>query len=403
MASADLHHLNEKLKESSDASLPQMSVVRNVQPETETLKAEISGDPGTRLVSIRHPYMSANSWIRCMPEVGTSMATQVVGNSKQVETWGYISHRLGEFVKKARKSDTFIYRQLRPGELEMMSSGRAYAHWSEDGDLTLNGGIVEQHLSQTELEHAGRAPTFKRHLDQHDPTVLAHEERFGLVKRPDTAKPYSFQKYMKDADAFQYEYGRWLRDDAGKDLISLHEGHLWDQTQQIKNGQTNRAVRLRRTIQHRQTGTLTFDVDEELNLIMTNTSKAKTTDLDFVRLNEIKISAKKLDFSVLATSSQSFTQSLTISTPKFRVSSFDVGFGAAPTLPAVLGPPLVTLVTSLVGPLLSVLGTLAAEGPSAHTIGLPATAITAASALSSIQGLIANAGNILSSEVKLTK
>lgn len=398
-SSLDLRNVNQQVDEQRGQDMPVRAVVHQVFPNQESMKVESFGRPGYLTMTVRHPYMSTNSWFRCMPEAGTSLVTQRIRQPRQPEIWGYISHRLGEQVQKARDSDKYIFRELRPGEMEALSSGRAYTHWSEDGNLSLQGGVIESVLSQTELEHTSRAPTHKRHLDQHEPNQLGHEERFGLVKRPDSSKPYSLQVYAKDGSDFQYEYGRWIKDDSGSDVISLHEGHLWDQNgNQIKNGQTNRKVRLRRTINHRSSGTFEIDVDEELNIVLNNSSKAKTTDLDFGRLNEIKISSKKFDLSVLKSSNQTFTQSLTIKSPKQRYNGTDIGFGPSPTQPAVLGTTLnSSVLTPLLSILLSLLGVIAADtNVTAATSGAAGTAITGVSTL------LSNLPNVLSQQVKFT-
>lgn len=396
----DLYFIRQKQEDRDRANHPVMAVVRQTQPETESVKVESYGEPGTSTVAVRHPYMGKNSWIRCMPESGTSVVTQMIRQPPQIELWGYISHRLGALVDKARDDNSTIYRQLREGEIEVISSGRAYSHYSEDGNLTQNGGIIEQHLSQTELEATVRAPTHKRQLDQHGPTELAHEERFGLVKRPDQQKPNALQVYLTDGDAYQYEYGRWLRDDEGKDLISLHEGHLYDASQQpIKNSLTNKEVRLRRYITHRSQGDMTFDIDQDLNMVLANSSKATTTDLDFGLKNDIKLTSQKLDLNILKSSNQIFAQSVTMRAPKFRANSPDVGFGAAPVQPAVLGT---TLTTNVLTPMTSMIS--AAMNVLSADPGLAPSSQNALAAMASGLSALSNSINsVLSTEVKFTK
>ncbi|KKN52886.1 hypothetical protein LCGC14_0607920 [marine sediment metagenome] len=396
----DLHEALEQQTDEQSAYVPAMGVVRSVQPENETVKIETYGEPGASASVIRHPYMGTNSWIRTMPETGTSVITQKIREPAQIEISGYISHRLGGMVRDAKEDEHLLFRELRQGEIEIMSPGYAYQHWSEEGNVTINGGIVELHLTQTELEARTRAPTHRRQLDQHGPTVLAHEERFGLVKRPDTAKPNSLQVYMKAGTDYQYEYGRWLQDDEGKDLISLHEGHLYDAQQQpIKNGQTNRAVRLRRHIAHRKTGDLTFDVDEELNIVLQNTSKAKTTDLDFGLKNDIKISSKKLDFNVVQSSNQIFGTSFTVRAPKMQLNSPSVGFGAVPVQPAVLGT---ALTTTVLGPMVGLMqagfSVLLAD-PALS----PTTKTTIQNLVTSMGSVAGAISTVLSTEVRFTK
>lgn len=398
----DLRHINEREEDQRDRSRPVRGVVSSVQTETETVKIDVFQEPGRATAAIRHPYMGVNSWIRTMPEPGTSVVTQWLKEPQQIEIWGYISRRLGELVQKAQTDDKVIFRRLRPGEVEVMSSGRAYTHWSEDGNLTQMGGVVEHHLSQTELEATTRAPTHRRQLDQHDPTELAYEERFGLVKRPDLLKPAALQRYMKDELLqYQYEYGRWLRDDAGQDLTSLHEGHLFDDNGlQVKNTQTNRRVRLRRVVAGRQLGSLTLDVDEDLNVLFSNSTTAQTTNLDFGLQNTVKVSSRKLDFDVLQSSNQNYTQSLTVRAGQIRFNSTSTGFGFAPAQPAVLGPPLTgAVLTPLIAAVESAFLVLStdnalADKPTKETLkGLAKT----------LNGLTAALPSTLSSEVLLTR
>jgi len=383
------------------AHIPVRGVVRSVQPEIETVKVEMYGEPGTTSMTVRHPFMGRNSWIRAMPEAGVKVVTQKIREPSQAEIWGYVDHHQGGLVKQAQDdSNNLIFRELRPGEIEVMTPQYAYQHFSEDGDLSALGGIVEHNLMQTELELTSRSPTYKRQLDQNDPTELAHEERFGLVKRADTEKPYSRQVYLKSGDQFQYEYGRWIRDDEGKDLINLHEGHLYDASQQpIKNSQTNKALRLRRYVAHRQQGDLTFDIDEELNMILRNTSKAKTTDLDFGPKNDVKVTSKKLDFSVVQSSTQKYGTSLTFRSPKVQVNSSSVGFGSAPSQPAVLGTALTTtILTPLISMMQSATSILAAD---TNLSGASQAALATLSVgLGSLSGSMSS---VLSTEVRFTR
>jgi len=399
----DLREIYQKQNEDRSLELPARGVVQSVQPETETVKIETYGTPGIAKCAIRHPYMGINSWIRTMPEVGTAVVTQKIREPSQVETWGYLSHRLGGLIQDAAKDDdnNIIFRQLRPGEIEIMSIGRAYQHWSEEGNISINGGIIEHHLAQTDLEIRSRAPTHQRQLDQHDPTVLAHEERFGLVKRPDTSKPNALQVYMKDGSNYQYEYGRWLRDDAGKDLIALHEGHLYDAAQKpIKNGQTNKGVRLRRFIAHRTAGNLTFDVDEELNIILANSSKAKTTDLDFGSLNEVKVTSKKFDLNVTQSSNQIFGISMTMRSPKMQFNSPSVSFGSAATQPAVLGT---ALVSSVLGPTIGLMQSGFTALLADPALAAQPTKQTLQGLINSMNSLLGSLSTVLSTEVLFTK
>jgi len=392
----DAHLAN---REQLRLSQPTAGIIKTVFPEAETFDAEVSGQNGSANITVSHPYFGVNSWLRCMPEVGTTILAQKSEEPAQQQLMGYVARRQGELVKKSlNNEDTYLFRELRPGEIEAQSVGRAYAHWSEDGDILMLAGLLEHRLSRTQQESTTYAPTHRRRLPRHDPTLLAHEERFGAVKRKDSSKPYSLQEYKQDGTNYQYEYGRWIYDDAGKMVSMLHEGHTYDESgNQIKQGKTNRLVRLRRSVGHRQTGTITFDVDEDLNLVLVNTSKAKTTDLDFGGQNKIKLAAKQLNFNISQSSTQSFTNSLTFKAAKIRANSTDVGFGSAPTQPAVLGN---NLSSTLLTPMIQILATTLQVAAADPALSVASGAFSAAS--SSLSALTSNISGILSSQVKLT-
>lgn len=401
LTSTTLREIHRQRQEEQDFRRPVRGIVRSVQTETETVKVESFQRYGSQTLGIRHPFVGKSSWLRCMPETGTSVITQHIAEPDQLEVWGYMSRRLGGLLQQSRKNEDIIFRQLRPGEMEAMSVGRAYTHWSEDGNITLLGGVVEQHLSQVELEATTRSPTHKRQLDQHNPTALGYEERFGVVKRPDFLKPASTQVYVKDLTTFQYEYGRWLKDDTGNLLTTLHEGNLYDQTQvPIVNTTTGGKVRLRRLVGHRLSGSLAVDVDEDLNISLTNAATAKTVDLNFGAVSEMKVTSRQFDLNILQASNQSFTQSLTVRSPNIAFQSTATTFGFAPVQPAVLGTTLTAAVlTPFILQMQTAVTLLAADDglkDKPTRDGLKAIS----QALNGIAGAVAS---VLSTEVVLTR
>lgn len=405
--SIDLREAAKREEEIQSIAAPERGVVRSVLPGKETLKIEVASSAGTSTIAIRHPYVGVNSWIRCMPETGTTVVTQKLRDPAQREIWGYVSHVLGNLARRAKDdNNAVVYRELRPGEIEIMSSGRAYTHWSEEGNIEFHGGVVELSLMQTELEAVQRAPTHKRQLDQHVPNTLDREERFGLVKRPDLQKPYALQRYIKQNDAYQYEYLRLLTDDQARVMVHTREGHVYDDGgNEIKSGKTNRRIRYQKVIgEATNRGELTLDVDEELNTVLVNSNPNKVlVDLDFGTQGEVKIASKKLDFTISQTSNQNFTQALTITTPKVRVSSADVGFGAAPVIPAVLGTPLATNVLVPVITMVQAI-TTAMVAVLANPAVAPATITTLTGLSASLGALVPTINStILSTEVKFTK
>jgi len=323
--------------------MPLRATVQNPLPERESVFVNMSLAANASEFTLRHPFFSVNSWIRAMPEVGATVTTQVRGDSPSNMMSGYLSEP-GDVIPRiqnARKGRE-IFRILRAGEIEIMSSGRAYAHFSDGGDLELMGGTIRHDMLQSELETRSQAPTFKRQLHLHTPPVLAHEERFGVVKRPNANRPNAFQKFVRKSDnTFAQEYGRWLNKSDGTLLTSIHSGELYDASgKEKKQNSTNKPLRYETVTKHRSTGDLTFQIDEELNISYINSSKAKETKLVFGSKNTIDISAESLKGSFTKSGNTSFTTSFTLRAPKVRINAVDVGFGPNPVIPAVLGTPL---------------------------------------------------------------
>lgn len=406
MSHRELSDIAQEQRLERSIDLPQRGVVDTVIPELEMVTVDVAHFGGSPRMVVRHPYFGVNSWIRVMPEPGTSVLTQTRGDLHQQEVWGYISNTLPRLLRTAKVEKQILLRQLNRGEIEIQSQGRAYTHWGIAGDLAHRGGTVEQCLSQTDLELTSLAPTFKRRLTFHDPTTLAHEERFGIVKRPDAANPNSVQKFIRltSGGEFAQEYGRWINLESGTSLASLQEGHVVDlQGQLKKHATTNKNLRHERILYHRQQSqTLSYQVDEDLNIRISNSATGNTeTNAQLGTNNTLKITTKTLNFTGTTSGTMTFNNSFTLKSQQINVLG-QVAYGNSATQPALLGNNLVNnslspLIDILVGLFSAMSPDLASASPSKATSAttLSSTAI----ALGNLKGTLQAA---LSTQVKYT-
>lgn len=404
MSYLSINETAKKNREEGARRLPIRASVRNPVPLREAAYLDTALASNASEFTLRHPYFSNNSWIRCMPESGTAVLTQERGDSASGEITGYLVEP-SDVVKRIKdtQEETGIFRILKAGEIEIMSKGRAYAYFSESGDLELMGGLIRQDLLQTELEMKTQAPTFKRVLHLYEPDKLAHEERFGVVKRPHDSKPGALQKFVRnDDDEFAQEYGRWLNKLDGSVLTSLQEGEVYDATGKIrKQTSTNKPLRYEKVIKHRSSGDIALQVDNESNISYINSTKAKETKIVFGTKNTVDASGEGLKGSFTKTGNLSFTTSFSLRSRKVRVKSSDVGFGQAPTINAVLGT---NLNTSVLTPGLSAIltfMTVMSSDPTIHS-ALPQISAAAKQAVPQLTAAVAALPSILSKEVKLT-
>jgi hypothetical protein len=338
-----------------------------------------------------------------MPEKGTSVLTQQRGDYTQLEIWGYLSNNVTNrhLVNKSRSAKQFLFRELNEGELELMSSGRAYSHYGETGDLELRGGTITLNMEQTELQMVGQAPTFQRQLHLYDTTKLEHVERFGVVRRPDPANPNVLLKYIRNSDqTFAVEHSVWLNKKDGSPLVTSQEGDIFDsQGNEIKHPTTNKPLRSTRDWYDDQGQSLTFKIDENLNILIANSNNSVETTLKLGNKNVLDVSGKQLKMTFLSTGTMTFQNTLQVRASKFNVVAPQVNLGsAAATFPVALATPLGSAVlTPMLAALVAAFNVLKAAPALAVTLPVANAMDATANTLS---GLAPSVATIASTVVK---
>lgn len=236
---------------------PFEAFVQNVNPNNE--KITVDAAPGPDDVVVPHPMLSTNSWIRAMPERGARViTTTTAGGTLRRVVVGYFSRQAADLVSRY-KSGVGLYRPLKSGEWDLMTSGVAYIYGTSQGKLYLRGGPVHQTLDPQKLHVRTRAPTHRRELHEKLDHEILDEERFGVVVRntnppseknrwlraPDTSKEEGKSKggLKINKQAFAKEYTR-IFGRSGKRLAALMEGDLFDdQGKELKHSKTSRKLR----------------------------------------------------------------------------------------------------------------------------------------------------------------
>lgn len=365
----DEFELHERQRGDKSLDLPLRGTVTSVLPEKELYKIEGFGSGGDPHYAIRHPFLGVNSWIRAVGEPGTSVLIQRRGDIKQQEIWGYISNKVESIINLSLRDQKIAYRVLQTGEVEIMSSGKAADFYSRYGDLEMYGGSLRLALRQTEAEIFSAAPTYNRTWWLNKPNALMHQEKIGVVKRANPKWPYTKHEPVKNSkDEYLVEHSFWLNDSNDQPLSEFQEGHVVDELGKIiKQGSTNKDLRLKKTMYASAGGTLGFEIDEELNSLWLNTSQAKETKVNFGAKNEVTWQAKKWTVKVTDTGKLSFTRSLSITSQKIQVNCDDVTFGASGSQKALLGDMFInSIMTPLFVGLMAVHNTVANDPASSQ-------------------------------------
>jgi hypothetical protein len=347
-------------KDRQAMTLPNRAAVSTVITSTEQLQIESLNNVGVQRTVVRHPYMGINSWMRVMPEAGTPLMTQQRGDRAQLEVWGYIQNTLPNRLLRnkavgATGVKPYLFRELYEGELEFMSKGRSYMHLSEGGDIDLRGGTIHTEMLQTDLRHRTQAPTHNRTLHLYDHTTLAHEEAFGVVRRPDQQNPDIVSTFIRRSDqSFAVEHSRWINKKDGKPLVEKQEGNVYgpDGTE-VKQGSTNKPLRSYKRWYDDNNLALSVEIDEQLNVLVTSTNTAKETILKLGSQNVLDITAKQLKMNFLTTGLLAFTNSVEVRSPKTNVVGTTINLGSSAAVsPVMLGD---RFNSSMMTPLIAVL------------------------------------------------
>lgn len=202
-------------------------------------KVRVASPTGEINIPLSHPFISANSWIRAIPETNASVWLHHRHDNRRVGMLGYtndvLSTRIDDFGR-----GTGVWRRLKQGEIEISSFGVAGAFFGRDGTLAVRGGLVYGELSHPRLESWMRAPLHTRRLSLNVDNTIGDEERYGVVKRYKDEKAVIPSPIKNDDGTLRKEYYRDLKFTTKSDpknpryLTRLHEGNVIDEKHKLR-------------------------------------------------------------------------------------------------------------------------------------------------------------------------
>lgn len=235
-------------------------MIRGIDPQNDTLT--LDGPEGmTKPIPVKHPFLNLDSWIRSMPSRGAGVRVLQQQSEDHDLINDYYYPNRNKLVEKYRKYEG-VYRPLYPGEHEISSSGLAQTYWSANGRWEARGGIINMWLDNQALEAVTHSPTHIRKLHGNFETVVGDEERFGVVKRPETSIK---AKYIKVGGKWAKEYLRYFYDGDGAPLIDHREGNVIDDDGNEVSGNFGNNLRLLKNIHTIGGDKTTIEIDEKGN------------------------------------------------------------------------------------------------------------------------------------------
>jgi len=160
--------------------------------------------------------LGRSSWFRFMPQVGDTV-TLVQGMDGAMHIVNFEAINYGQLADEDA-ADQFLIRELKPGEYELRSAGRATIWGGADGTLRLAGGPVALTLSRDRLESI---------LDGslHKVTAFGSEVRFGEVRRQ--LLPTDTEESALSGGALR-EHRTYLAHDAGPVALPVVDAKFGD-------------------------------------------------------------------------------------------------------------------------------------------------------------------------------
>lgn len=194
-----------------------------VDEDNGTVVISYVSTEGQRTMNMPAPFFANNSWIRGYPSEGSMVLLGITQNNQypeilkvfdasekvrmllndvseingDIETTTSTQVKAFDRVRTAKAPPGGLpFRKLRKGELEAMSSGKAFWWMSRYGDLTLKGGISYIQLdSENSLISSSSAGHACWGLDS-KLTSLEDQHYFGVVRRPVNPKAFAAQKLL---------------------------------------------------------------------------------------------------------------------------------------------------------------------------------------------------------------
>ena len=144
-------------------------------------QAVVTGFPTT--ITIRHPFVSATSWIRALPEISTSVMAEYNKDFNGALHKGYISVDPTKLISESGSGNS-LYNELLPGEIDVLSRGLNHHFLTSRPYDIRESGIVKSILDGDTSCIVNKAVTYIDYLHQNEAGSINDSRRFGVVRRP---------------------------------------------------------------------------------------------------------------------------------------------------------------------------------------------------------------------------
>lgn len=246
-------------------------LVSTVNSDSEEVKLSYFGS-SDRILTVTHPFTGTSSWIRAMPEAGTTYLASFRADESNPQLLTTITRNSLYANDRYRKGQN-IYRPLFPGELEMVSTGFSQAYFSRKPKLELRGGSVHRWADQEKLLSGDRSPIHTRQLIQYRSNEHGEEEKLGIVARPKVKSDGGYStweiSYPTISGNFLAEHYMMLKSPANKNpsiLFQTYKGHVIDKDgKQILQSRTQIPLRLFEEYFANDDTSTRFEIDEKGN------------------------------------------------------------------------------------------------------------------------------------------
>lgn len=225
---------SDAFKKQLRASTPDRTApYQNRVQAVDTAAEQLLFDDSSKTTPVRFPFVSPTSWIRSMPSAGTRAVVSYNTMSRRLETIGYELPQAQDQLDQY-KSRQSLYRPLKEGEHEVMSSGQVSSYWGAYPVKADRAGVVSTKHDGLKLEYAVRAPTLVWRGPRHRHDVIGHEMRVGAVKRSTSANKEAYALRLgslPDAGSFIFtsEYLLALNADVtDAPLVDIRTGEVYD-------------------------------------------------------------------------------------------------------------------------------------------------------------------------------
>lgn len=270
-------------------------MVQSVSGLSELANISFQGSRG-RFLEINHPFVSANAWIRAIPETGSTYIGAYRADEANPQVIS--TYQRGSYLRiQNYQKGIGVYRNLSPGELEGSSGGFAQWYLSRRPKIETRGGLITRWADQDKMISGDRSPTHVKELFQNRSNDIQDAVRVGIVSRPAkniTGALSTWElSYPKIRGSFAAEYFIDLKNPAKSNpatLLRVQKGHVLDISgQQIRQGRTQIPLRSSEIYYANDDSSTVQEVDEKGNVfIQTATAATEGYELSVPSGNYIK-------------------------------------------------------------------------------------------------------------------